>query len=84
VEDLPPVGGSVAPGAVAAPPPHPIVTMSIPATADTARAFAMFIAVVSWLLHEERRWFPFRVNCGAQTSHGWRQLKSNFYRGGSL
>jgi hypothetical protein len=40
----PAAGGAAAPGSCAAPPPHPIVEpMSIPATADIARAFAMFI-----------------------------------------
>jgi hypothetical protein len=45
----PAADGSV--GGAEAPPPHATVEpMSIPATADTARAFAMFISVVSSLL----------------------------------
>jgi hypothetical protein len=54
-ELLPPAAGLFASGAAAAPPPHATEEpTSIPATADTARAFAMFITVVSWLLVEER------------------------------
>jgi hypothetical protein len=49
-ELLPPAAGSDAPGLAAAPPPHATVEpISIPATADTARAFAMFMSVVSSL-----------------------------------
>jgi len=47
----PAAGGVVAPGSVALPPPHATVEpISIPATADIARAFAMFIVFVSSLL----------------------------------
>jgi hypothetical protein len=52
---LPPAEGLFASGVAAFPPPHPTAEpTSIPATADTARAFAMFITLVSWLLLEER------------------------------
>ena len=50
-ELLPPADGLFASGAAAFPPPHATVEpISIPATADTARALAMFITVVSSLL----------------------------------
>jgi hypothetical protein len=44
---LPPaVDGSLAAGAAALPPPHATVDPArIPATADTAKAFAMFILI---------------------------------------
>jgi hypothetical protein len=43
--------GAEAPGAPASAPPQPTIEpTSIPATADTARAFAMFIVFVSSLL----------------------------------
>jgi hypothetical protein len=49
-ELLPPAAGSVAPAPPALPPPHATMEpISIPATADTARAFAMFMSVVSSL-----------------------------------
>jgi hypothetical protein len=59
-ELLPPAAeGSDAPGVVPLPPPHATVEpMSIPATAETARAFAMFMSVVSSLLLEERPCCP--------------------------
>jgi hypothetical protein len=54
-ELLPPADGLFASGAAAFPPPHATVEpISIPATADTARALAMFITLVSSLLLEER------------------------------
>jgi hypothetical protein len=55
-ELLPPAAdGSDAPLLAASPPPHATMEpISIPATAETARAFAMFITVVSSLLLEER------------------------------
>jgi hypothetical protein len=50
-ELLPPAAGLFASGVAAAPPPHATVDpTSIPATAETARALAMFITVVSSLL----------------------------------
>jgi hypothetical protein len=53
-ELLPPAAGADAPPPAASPPPHATVEpISIPATADTARAFAMFIVLVSSLLLEE-------------------------------
>src|SRR5262249_986670 len=54
-ELLPPADGLFASGVAAFPPPHATVEpTSIPATADTARAFAMFMTLVSSLLLEER------------------------------
>jgi hypothetical protein len=55
-ELLPPAAdGSVAPGCVEFPPPHATVEpISIPVTADIARAFAIFIGLVSSLLLRER------------------------------
>jgi hypothetical protein len=60
-ELLPPeADGSVAPPAGAAPPPQATTEpISIPATADTARAFAMFIAVLSSTLLCERPFATF-------------------------
>jgi hypothetical protein len=53
----PAADGSVAPPEAVLPPPHAAVApMSIPATADTARAFEMFMTVVSSPLLEKRRW----------------------------
>jgi hypothetical protein len=53
-ELFPPAAGAAAPGSPELPPPHATVApMSIPATADVARAFAMFIAFVSSLLLSE-------------------------------
>ncbi len=55
-ELLPPAAdGSVAAGAAALPPPHATTEpINIPENADTAKAFAMFIASVSPLLLEKR------------------------------
>src|ERR1019366_1474603 len=57
-EALPPAAdGSAAPGVAPFPPPHPIAEpISIPATAETARVFARFIASSSpqLLVCEER------------------------------
>jgi hypothetical protein len=66
-ELLPPpaADGSVAPGVVLPPPPQATVEpISIPATAETARAFAMFMTVVSSLLLEERPGFPAKPRRG--------------------
>jgi hypothetical protein len=66
-ELLPPpaADGSVAPGVALPPPPHATVEpISIPATAETARAFAMFMTVVSSLLLEERPGFPAKPRRG--------------------
>jgi hypothetical protein len=50
---LPAADGSVAPGAAELPPPQAAVApISTPATADTARAFAMFMSVSSLLLEK--------------------------------
>jgi hypothetical protein len=59
-ELLPPAAeGSDAPGVAVFPPPHATVEpISIPATAETARAFAMFMTIVSSLLLEERPCCP--------------------------
>jgi hypothetical protein len=59
-ELFPPAGGGdAAPGSLAAPPPQPTIEpISIPATADIARAFAMFIVSSPRSSSEELLGFP--------------------------
>jgi hypothetical protein len=90
-ELLPPADGLFASGVAAFPPPQATVEpISIPATADTARALAMFITLVSSLLSEERlasAFFPaaaagFGATCAARLARvGGREVV--FFPGGS-
>jgi hypothetical protein len=88
-ELLPPAAGVFGSGVAVFPPPHATVEpTSIPATADTARAFAMFITFVSPLLIEERPGFSFGSgeaaglgnSCGARVATS-RARAGDFFAG---
>jgi hypothetical protein len=77
-ELLPPAAGVFGSGVAVFPPPHATVEpTSIPATADTARAFAMFITFVSPLLLEERPGFSFGSGEAAGLGKSWRGQSSH-------